>query len=166
MSGGVEGVVWVLALVGTVGLLLQLWGFGRDLKHRSVPSGFSVLLLERNQGCWMEWFIRSVMHLFSELPYWAESELVIVDCGSDDETKAVLRRFSREFPALVTLSADIPRRDGFELGYFLCQQPIVIVMEVCERELAREKLARLLEFVNTTVSMASAGRNGRLRGRS
>jgi len=168
MPSWVEATVMVLALYGVLAIVHHLRNQWLRSRLRLDQSSFSVLLIEKDQGESLEWLVRSLMSFFSSLPAGVEAELVIVDCGSGEEARAVLERLARIYPSItlclaehsLIIDGELSRSAELELGYFLCRYPIVVVVEALGDDPDRERLRALLGFIKQRYMEINGGMAG------
>ncbi|MCL5040823.1 MAG: glycosyltransferase [Firmicutes bacterium] len=130
-------VLWVLAIYG-------FWSLGAVLWERVVLSFLaseerfflSFLLLVRNGEEYLEVWLRELTALPAQAFCTASHyEIVVVDCASGDRTPEILERLSRRIPNLksVSLNSSQPGQGPLELGLFLCQSRLVLLLDLQDR---------------------------------
>ncbi|MFO7173246.1 MAG: hypothetical protein DIU70_009825, partial [Bacillota bacterium] len=108
---------WVaMALVAGALLLAGWWGAGRHRtpgRRRKVPI-LSLVLLVRNQAPQVEGVVRLLGYCLRGQQVAEQVDLLVVDCGSADETPAILGRLGRQCPGLRVVAG--PADPGWRNG--------------------------------------------------
>ncbi len=160
---GFEGVVAIVALIGGLTLWLSKRR-SRVASRRGLPA-VSVLVVVKDQAGVVEGFLREAWRMVVTAAG-ERSDLVVVDDASSDETPKILEQLGRTLPALKLAHwrpGTSPGGSAVELGYFLCNQPAVLLLHLKDTERPGEFL-RILELfcrpVPATMSRGSSHREG------
>lgn len=139
--------LYAFALYGAVALIQLVVRLFVGRRRAEAPP-VSLLLLVKNQEAQIEGLIRG---LYGVAAARGKVDLVAVDFGSVDETGAVLEKMSRSLEGmrLVRLAGETGQTPH-DLGLFLCESPIILLLDLRSRVESR----RLLQGVGALLATA------------
>jgi len=131
-------IFWTLAIYGFWCLGALLWERVVWLYLKPTRRPFiSFLLLVKDGEEHLEVWIRDLAALLERfLAGVARYELVIVDQASGDQTPQILDRLAQRWPNLRTLrlSATPAGQSPVEVGVFLCQSQLVLLLDLQDKD--------------------------------
>lgn len=150
---GHDAVWWTLAVLAAVmaaGMLAELWGAVRRGRRRPQAQGLDpwpLVVLVRDAASFIEGFVEDLAALAPGSP------IVVVDCGSADETPSILHRLRQRVPTLQVLRWPAPRPGApgpLEAALFVTGAPLAVTIDLTNPggwrwQDLRSPLIRLLE---------------------
>lgn len=134
------GFLLLLALYGIVRLTWDLSTWHRRSRgRRTRPGAVSLLILARDAEESIEGLVRVGYGLLRQTL--GQGEIIVIDEKSSDGTWEILRKLQRHFPLLKAArwqgEAGDPAtgrpQSALEMGYFLSEQPLVLVVRAGQR---------------------------------
>lgn len=142
--------LYALAGLGGLWLLIACLRMVRSwIRHRDRPSAVSFLLLVRNREHQIEGILRSLGYIMRSHRL-ARSDLVVVDCCSEDETPRIIERLAPEVGnlRLVRLSEHVCRGQvACEVGLLACRNRVVVLLDLLGSTSARPLLQAVASLV-------------------
>lgn len=129
MSYPVSVVLVSLALYGLWYVGKDLWNWFTALQGMCLPA-VSFVIFVHNLEYEVEDLLRYLVHEISDGSH--EHDVIVVDCGSDDLTPAILRRLSAELPVLTVVRSECASRPLPEV-LPICRGAVVHVLDLAGR---------------------------------
>lgn len=129
MSYSVSVILVSLALYGLWYVSKDVWNWFTTLKFMRLPAA-SFVILVHNMEYEVEDLLRYLVNEITDGSH--EYDVVVVDCGSDDLTPAILRRLAAEMPVLTVVNAPQATRPLAEV-LPLCRGAVVHVLDLTGR---------------------------------
>ncbi len=136
-----------LAIFGALSLATIAWFRHRSLFKRRPNHFASVLLVVNNQAPVIEGFLQQVCSIVAGSRSW-NIDINVIDEDSADDTPYILQRLWRYLPIKVACwRSGSCGHSAFDLGRFLCDQPVIWVFHLEEQEDAGDYLCVLRKIL-------------------
>lgn len=137
LSYSVSVILVSLALYGLWQFIKDVWNWSIALKYMQLPTASFVILVHN-----LEYEVEELLrYLVSEIAENGQDcDVVVVDCGSDDLTPAILRRLAGEMSVLTVVRAGRSVRPVAEV-LPMCRGGVVHVLDLTGRLKSRQFMA-------------------------
>ncbi|MBP2636903.1 MAG: hypothetical protein H6Q72_2810 [Firmicutes bacterium] len=135
-----------LALYGLWYVIKDMWAWCTGLAYMQLPDA-SFVILVHNMEYELEELLRFLAAEMATGSY--ECDVIVVDCGSDDLTPAILRRLASEMPGLTVVSAGRAMRPVAEV-LPICRGAVVHVLDLTGRLKTRQFMAVVSSLLRQT----------------
>jgi cellulose synthase/poly-beta-1,6-N-acetylglucosamine synthase-like glycosyltransferase len=131
LPGSAEWLVATLALYGALVAGLHAWRLLRSLFRPGCYAAVNLLVLVRNQEHQVEGLVRSLAGLLRQREAAGKAEVVVVDCGSRDETPLIMERLCRQTGGVrfVRVRECAGGQSPCEHGLLACQSRVVLLVD-------------------------------------